>query len=99
MDKVIIVKTVFLHHMMYFAIIDKVDVRVFTSKENAEQFLMDNRFIHGFSYYFRGAGWYHMDCIRRKSKELPRLIYAEIKELEVDGTNNDYCSECSEYLK
>ncbi|MBP3923309.1 MAG: hypothetical protein J6D27_10105 [Ruminiclostridium sp.] len=99
MDKVIVVKTIFLHHMKFYANIDKVDVRVFTSRETAEKFLEAHRFIHGFSCYFKGEGWYHMDCIRPKSKELPRLIYAEVKELEVDGTNNDYCSECSEYLK
>ena len=86
-------------HMKFSGHIENVDVQIFSSKEKAEEYLLNNGFVYGHSFFYYEPGWYHNDCIRPKSfgNIVNRLVSAKIAKMKVD--EKQYCfSKCKKFI-
>lgn len=66
------------------------DVKIFSSKEKAEEFLINNGFLYGKSSFFDEIGWYHSNCIKPRLFETNRLGCASIDRMKIDDEDYDY---------
>lgn len=89
MKEMYVVKIEYLIHMKFSADMLQCDVKLFSSKEKAEEFLIKNGFVYGESYYFTKPGWYHINCIKCRLFDVNRLLCASISKTRID--EDKYC--------
>lgn len=98
MDKVFVVKINFLRHLRFTGNLERCEVKLFSTEEKAEQFLLDSDFVFGTSCYFNGIGWHHKGSTRLQDCICPMLIYADILETEIDAEEENYKLECLNFM-
>ena len=54
--------TVIIYYLEQHAI-KKVDVKLFSSRKKAEEFLVENNFLFGYSTYFKDKNWYYRNSM------------------------------------
>ncbi len=91
MKELYVVKIKYLLHMKFAAKELGCDVKLFSSKEKAEEFLIKNGFVYGISYFFNEPGWYHINCIKPSLFDINRLVSASIDKIKIDEGKNCEC--------
>lgn len=100
MEKLVVVTITYHRNMHGNDFINEMVVRLFSTKNKAEDFLVKEGFLYGKPYPFNVTGWYHSKWTIHPNFDLYDIIdyiSAEIEEAEVDQTSENIGITCCEH--